>query len=78
MFSRSFWKSALERALKTGAQAAALVWTGSDSGPGNLFELDFEVIAGAVGFGIGYSLLTSIASGLVPSGPTDSPSLVDT
>ena len=73
MFTVAFWRDAVERALKTAAQAVIL---GLSLGEGfNAFEVDWQL---ALGFAIGgavLSLLTSVASN--PFGNTDgSPSLV--
>jgi len=75
MFTLSFWKAACERAAKSGAQAALGAWVASDGGVGNLFDLDAGVLFGSIGFGVGISLLTSLASGALPVGASDSPSL---
>ncbi len=60
MFTVAFWRDAVERALKTAAQAVIL---GLSLGEGfNAFEVDWQL---ALGFAIGgavLSLLTSIAS----------------
>lgn len=77
MFTKRFWIATAERAVKSGAQAVALVWTMSDSGPGNLFDLDAELLIGWGLAGSLYSLITSLASGALPVGPEDSPSIVN-
>ncbi len=60
MFTVAFWRDAVERALKTAAQAVIL---GLSLGEGfNAFEVDWQL---ALGFAIGgavLSLLTSVAS----------------
>lgn len=65
LFTRRFWLDALERAVKTAAQSALLVF-GQDA-------LGFDVFtaawSNAVGFAVGgavLSLLTSVASSPVP------------
>ena len=76
MFTKRFWISTAERAAKSGAQAALLVLGMSDSGIGNLFDLDAELV---IGWGLGgalLSVLTSLASGALPVGPENSPSVV--
>lgn len=66
MFTKRFWKSATERALKTGAQAFIV------SGGGVLLtELDIEAIIWAVISGIVLSYATSIASSKI--GDKESP-----
>jgi Putative lactococcus lactis phage r1t holin len=69
MFSLKFWQAALERAVKSAAQGVALAFFASDSGPANLFSLDW---GNALGFALGaavLSLLTSIgASGIGDKG----------
>jgi hypothetical protein len=73
MFTWSFWRQAVERAVKTGAQAVIL---GLGLGEGfNAFAMDWALAGGFATGGIILSLLTSIAS--YPFGPhPDSPSLV--
>ncbi len=65
ILTKSFWKDALERALKTAAQAAMLV-IGQDVTGFDLFNADF---GNALGFALGgflLSLATSIASAPMP------------
>ncbi len=74
MFTVAFWRDAVERALKTAAQAVIL---GLGLGEGfNAFDVDWQL---ALGFAIGgavLSLLTSVAS--APFGDSDgSASLVN-
>lgn len=71
MFTLTFWKSALERASKTAAQAALLV-LGADQL--NVFAASWADVAGFALGGCVLSLLTSIVS--APIGPVRSPSLV--
>jgi len=69
MWSRQFWKEALERAIKTGAgQLVLLVGTAS------LFTLDWQMVGGLTLGAILVSLATSLGS--LPFGQKDSPSLV--
>ena len=72
MFTTDFIRSALERAIKTAAQALLLA-IGAASGAG-LFQLDWLNAAGAALSGFVLSVLTSIVS--APFGPQGSPSLV--
>ena len=65
LLNKNFWKDALERALKTAAQAAMLV-IGQDVTGFDLFNADF---GNALGFALGgfvLSIATSIASAPVP------------
>lgn len=75
MFSKVFWKDALERAIKTAAQFAlftigATVWTSV----GDVVSTG-EAAVLAAGFGFLVSILTSLVSGNV--GDPDTASLVD-
>lgn len=74
MFSIAFWRDAVERALKTGAQAVIL---GLALGEGfNAFEVDWQLALGFALGGVILSLLTSAAS--APIGNSDgSASLVN-
>ena len=72
MFTTDFLRSAIERAIKTAAQALLLA-VGASTGA-DLFHLDWANAAGAVIAGFAVSLLTSIVS--APFGPKGSPSLV--
>jgi hypothetical protein len=67
----NFVKDALERALKTGAQAAVASFGVSAT---SLYDLNFATSAGVTGFAVLVSLLTSLASRRV--GDSDSASLV--
>lgn len=62
LYTFAFWKDAAERAVKTAAQAAALVLGG---GAINVLELDWLTLGGAAGGGALLSILTSIATGSV-------------
>lgn len=68
----TFWKLALERAVKTAIQSIVLA-IGAAQGA-NLFVLDWQNVAGAALAGFAISILTSLAS--VKIGPSDSPSLI--
>jgi orotate phosphoribosyltransferase len=71
MFTRTFWLSASERALKTGAQVL-VVFLGADVV--NAFAVDYERAAGIALGGVVVSYLTSVVS--APAGDTGTPSLV--
>jgi len=73
MLTWLFWREALERALKSGAQAVLLAWGGGDL-IGDLFAFDYKLGLAAAGGGVVLSLLTSIVS--VPIGADNSPSLI--
>ena len=75
MFSRPFWRGAIERALKTAAQSAAALFAVDGL---NLLSLDWPALGAAVGLATVLSLLSSIVSS--PLGPEQthgSASLVD-
>jgi len=73
MWTTSFWKSAVERAVKTAAQVT-VAFLGADVV--NAFSVDYQRVAGiALGAAV-VSILTSVASAGV--GPENSPSLVST
>lgn len=73
MWTSIFWKQALERALKSAAQALLGLWAGDMF---NVWNTDLKLALGvAVGAAV-LSILTSIVS--LPVGPSDSPSLVAT
>jgi hypothetical protein len=73
MWQWRFWRETIERAVKSGAQAVALVLTGSEVF--SLFEMDFLLLIGAYGTGAFYSVVTSIAT--VRIGASGSPSAID-
>lgn len=66
MFTLAFFFAALERAVKSAAQAALLA-IGADQL--NVLSLDWATTGGFAGGGFLLSLLTSYASGLVTSSP---------
>ena len=71
MFTASFWKSAVERAIKTVAQALVAVIAGASF---DWFTADWQAVAGvALTAGV-LSILTSIAGEGI--GPKGSPSVV--
>ena len=59
IWTKTFWKAATERALKTAAQAAVLV-IGADQV--NVIGLDLATLGGFAAGGALLSMLTSIAS----------------
>ena len=69
MLTKTFWLAAIERAIKTFAQTAAALLTGSATG---LLEVDWLQLASVAGMASLVSLLTSIASAATTDG---SPSL---
>ena len=72
MFTITFWHDAIERAIKTAAQALIL---SAGAGAGfDLYHFDFKAAAILVLGGLILSLLTSIAS--LPFGQPGTPSLV--
>ncbi|MBM9467277.1 holin [Nakamurella leprariae] len=72
IFTRVFWKDAVERSLRTGAQNIAATW--SAAGVGSLIGVDWKAAASIAGFGILYSLVTSVAAGALTN--TEGASLV--
>lgn len=71
MFTKTFWKQALERAIKTAAQAAAALLTANGTG---LLDVDWGTVASVSGLAALASVLTSIVTSGV--GQPDSPSAV--
>lgn len=69
MFTKSFAIAALERAIKTFAQAAVAVLVGNVTG---LLDVDWVQLASVSGLAALVSVLTSVASGAVTG---DGPSL---
>ena len=70
MWTARFWRQALERALKSAAQALILLW-GADSL--NVVTIDWPGAAGIAAGAVVLSLLTSIVS--APAGEPGTPSL---
>jgi hypothetical protein len=62
VFTKTFWFDALERGIKTAAQAVIVVLGLSETGPVNAFEFDWELGAGAALGGAVLSVLFSVAS----------------
>ena len=73
MYTRIFWKDALERAIKTAAQAVLTVYLVGDVAL-DVFATDWYSLAGIALGGAFASVLTSIASTRIGD---DSPSLID-
>ena len=73
-YGRNFWRQALERAVKTAAQAVAGGFLLDQ--PFNLFQLDAGRAAGVALGGFLLSVITSIAT--APIGPGDNPSVART
>lgn len=71
MFTVLFWSQALERALKSGAQALLVVWGSAQI---NVLTVNWTTAMGVSLAAVAISLLTSLAS--IPFGATNSPSLV--
>lgn len=65
IFSRAFWTAAAERALKTGAQSALLVF-GADQI--NVLSVSWVEVGGFAAGGVVLSLLTSVASNRLGDG----------
>lgn len=71
MFTRNFWRQAVERAVKTAAQAALLVIPADAA---NVIHANVWVVLGAAAGGAILSILTSLFTAGV--GEPDSPSAV--
>ena len=78
MFTLSFWKQAIERAVKTGAQAAvaAFALTDPNSVGFDVLAADWSAVGSFAAGGVILSVLTSIISANL--GQPGSPSLVPT
>lgn len=71
MFTWTFWRDALERAVKTAAQT---ILTGLSLSAGfNLLELDWVLAAGLAGGGFVWSILSSVASYSLTRSPSAIP-----
>lgn len=73
MMTTAFWKSAVERCVKTICQSAIAVFAATQF---NWFTADWKAIAGTVATAGVLSLLTSVAGADI--GPKGTPSLVAT
>jgi len=71
MFKAVFWKAALERAIKTFAQAALALLSSDGMG---VLNVDWGTVVSVSGLAAIASILTSLVS--LGLGPQDSPSLV--
>lgn len=79
MFTREFWKRALERAVKTAAQSVVLALGVGLAATGaapqvNAWLVQWSTVAGFAVGGFVLSVATSLAS--VKVGPADDPSVV--
>lgn len=72
MLTKEFWSRALERAIKSAAQSAIIVFGASEVT--NAFTFDWQAAAGAALAGFTLSVLTSLASTRV--GDSDDPSVI--
>ncbi len=72
MFTRKFWRDALERAVRTAAQAAATAFGGDVV---NVWAVDWQTVTG---LSLGAALLSVLMSlGARKIGAADSASMVD-
>lgn len=75
MWTKTFWRQAAERAVKTAAQSVLAIWLVGDV-MFNILAVDWGQTLGVSLGALVLSVLTSIVS--VGSGQPDSPSLVGT
>lgn len=69
MFTKSFWRAAGERAVKTGAQSVLTAYFVGDVAL-NALQADWLNMAGIGAGGVVFSLLTSLASGVNDGNPS--------
>ncbi len=74
MYTWRFWREAIERAVKSAAQAPLTVWAVGD-GVLDAFTMDWQLGFGVALGGAAFSLLTSIATAKL--GASDSPSAIE-
>lgn len=80
LFTLKFWKDAVERALKTAAQAAVLALLGPARDPGtglNVWSIDLHSVVGLGAGGFVLSILFSVGSDMLPIGTKGTASLVN-
>lgn len=79
MWTYLFWRAALERAIKTCAQMLVVALTTSTGAEAlGFLHAPWASAFSLAAMGFVLSLLTSLVSGLVPTGDEATPSLVDT
>lgn len=74
MFNRAFWAAALERAIKTAAQAIIGLWVVAD-GVFDILHVNWTQTFGIAAGMFVLSIITSIVS--LPFGPAASPSVTE-
>lgn len=74
LWTATFWKAALERAVKSAAQAVLWTWVVGDK-IASLITFDWESSLWAAGGMFVFSVLTSIVS--IPAGSSGGPSFGD-
>lgn len=83
MFTRTFWRRAVERAVKSAAQLAGFVLLAGGTlasamsvagAPPDAFAVNWRAVAGAAIFGFVASIITSLGSDAF--GPSNDPSVV--
>lgn len=71
MWTAGFWRSAVERAVKTAAQAGLAFFVVGETG---IADVDWATVGGVAAVAAVASVLTSLVS--APFGPAGTPSLV--